>query len=94
MYLTLCLPQVLHYLAVQKPADLARHLLPCVIHAAVLKVKEEGKCLIWLVISSFPKCKCILPKLFNDGFDLFKNRKSGKHFFSQEDYKADNIPLQ
>ncbi|XP_051841746.1 rab3 GTPase-activating protein catalytic subunit isoform X2 [Antechinus flavipes] len=33
--------KVLHYLAVQKPADLARHLLPCVIHAAVLKVKEE-----------------------------------------------------
>lgn len=33
--------QVLHYLAVQKPADLARHLLPCIIHAAVLKVKDE-----------------------------------------------------
>ncbi|XP_063144774.1 rab3 GTPase-activating protein catalytic subunit isoform X1 [Candoia aspera] len=33
--------KVLHYLAIQKPADLARHLLPCVIHAAVLKVKEE-----------------------------------------------------
>ncbi|XP_034986431.1 rab3 GTPase-activating protein catalytic subunit isoform X2 [Zootoca vivipara] len=33
--------KVLHYLAGQKPADLARHLLPCVIHAAVLKVKEE-----------------------------------------------------
>ncbi|RMC18799.1 hypothetical protein DUI87_04695 [Hirundo rustica rustica] len=29
--------KVLHYLAVQKPADLARHLLPCIIHAAVLK---------------------------------------------------------
>ncbi|XP_070803091.1 rab3 GTPase-activating protein catalytic subunit isoform X2 [Pituophis catenifer annectens] len=29
--------KVLHYLAVQKPADLARHLLSCVIHAAVLK---------------------------------------------------------
>uniref|UniRef100_A0A8D0C6M4 Rab3 GTPase-activating protein catalytic subunit n=1 Tax=Salvator merianae TaxID=96440 RepID=A0A8D0C6M4_SALMN len=33
--------KVLHYLAIQKPADLARHLLPCVVHAAVLKVKEE-----------------------------------------------------
>ncbi|XP_006011569.1 rab3 GTPase-activating protein catalytic subunit isoform X2 [Latimeria chalumnae] len=33
--------KVLHYLAVQKPADLTRHLLPCIIHAAVLKVKEE-----------------------------------------------------
>lgn len=41
---SLRLLQVLHYLAMQKPADLARHLLPCVIHAAVLKVKEEGKC--------------------------------------------------
>ncbi|CAH2305375.1 rab3 GTPase-activating catalytic subunit isoform X2 [Pelobates cultripes] len=33
--------KVLHYLAVQKPADLTRHLLPCVIHAALLKVKDE-----------------------------------------------------
>uniref|UniRef100_A0A7D9NKN1 Rab3 GTPase-activating protein catalytic subunit n=1 Tax=Xenopus tropicalis TaxID=8364 RepID=A0A7D9NKN1_XENTR len=33
--------KVLHYLAVQKPADLTRHLLPCVIHAALLKLKEE-----------------------------------------------------
>ncbi|XP_040922946.1 rab3 GTPase-activating protein catalytic subunit isoform X1 [Toxotes jaculatrix] len=33
--------KVLHYLAVQKPADLARHLLPCIVHAAILKLKEE-----------------------------------------------------
>ncbi|XP_051566571.1 rab3 GTPase-activating protein catalytic subunit isoform X2 [Myxocyprinus asiaticus] len=33
--------KVLHYLAVQKPADLTRHLLPCVLHAALIKVKEE-----------------------------------------------------
>ncbi|XP_012682028.1 rab3 GTPase-activating protein catalytic subunit isoform X2 [Clupea harengus] len=33
--------KVLHYLAVQKPADLTRHLLPGLLHAAVLKVKEE-----------------------------------------------------
>uniref|UniRef100_A0A8B9KJQ6 Rab3 GTPase-activating protein catalytic subunit n=1 Tax=Astyanax mexicanus TaxID=7994 RepID=A0A8B9KJQ6_ASTMX len=33
--------RVLHYLAVQKAADLTRHLLPCALHAAVLKVKEE-----------------------------------------------------
>ncbi|CAB1328595.1 unnamed protein product [Coregonus sp. 'balchen'] len=33
--------QVLHYLAVQKPADLSRHLLPCILHAAILKEKEE-----------------------------------------------------
>ncbi|XP_053554210.1 rab3 GTPase-activating protein catalytic subunit [Bombina bombina] len=33
--------KVLHYLAFQKPADLTRHLLPCVINAALLKVKEE-----------------------------------------------------
>uniref|UniRef100_A0A8C4SEX9 Rab3 GTPase-activating protein catalytic subunit n=1 Tax=Erpetoichthys calabaricus TaxID=27687 RepID=A0A8C4SEX9_ERPCA len=33
--------KVLHYLAVQKPADLTQHLLPCIIHAAILKVKEE-----------------------------------------------------
>lgn len=51
----LCLPQVLHYLAMQKPADLARHLLPCVIHAAVLKVKEEGKCLSCQSLRPLPK---------------------------------------
>ncbi|XP_047465417.1 rab3 GTPase-activating protein catalytic subunit isoform X2 [Mugil cephalus] len=33
--------KVLHYLAMQKPAELARHLLPCIIHAAILKLKEE-----------------------------------------------------
>ncbi|XP_061548192.1 rab3 GTPase-activating protein catalytic subunit isoform X2 [Phycodurus eques] len=33
--------KVLHYLEVQKPADLTCHLLPCIIHAAILKLKEE-----------------------------------------------------
>ncbi|XP_056285379.1 rab3 GTPase-activating protein catalytic subunit isoform X3 [Pseudoliparis swirei] len=33
--------KVLHYLAVQKPADLTRNLLPCILHAAILKLKEE-----------------------------------------------------
>lgn len=33
--------KVLHYLALQKPSELTRHLLPCVLHAALLKIKEE-----------------------------------------------------
>ncbi|XP_065108539.1 rab3 GTPase-activating protein catalytic subunit isoform X1 [Paramisgurnus dabryanus] len=33
--------KVLHYLVVQKPADLMRHLLPCVLHASFLKIKDE-----------------------------------------------------
>uniref|UniRef100_A0A673X6E4 Rab3 GTPase-activating protein catalytic subunit n=1 Tax=Salmo trutta TaxID=8032 RepID=A0A673X6E4_SALTR len=33
--------KVLHYLVVQKPADLTCHLLPCILHAAILKEKEE-----------------------------------------------------
>ncbi|XP_032358737.1 rab3 GTPase-activating protein catalytic subunit isoform X2 [Etheostoma spectabile] len=33
--------KVLHYLAVQKPADLTCHLLPCVLHAAILKLNKE-----------------------------------------------------
>ncbi|XP_051938960.1 rab3 GTPase-activating protein catalytic subunit [Hippocampus zosterae] len=33
--------KVLHFLEVQKPADLSCHLLPCIIHAAILKLKEE-----------------------------------------------------
>lgn len=32
---------MLHYLSVQKASDLTRHLLPCVLHAALLKIKEE-----------------------------------------------------
>uniref|UniRef100_A0A673AP60 Rab3 GTPase-activating protein catalytic subunit n=1 Tax=Sphaeramia orbicularis TaxID=375764 RepID=A0A673AP60_9TELE len=35
--------KVLHYLAVQKPADFTLHLLPCLLHAAILKLKEEGE---------------------------------------------------
>ncbi|XP_043086418.1 LOW QUALITY PROTEIN: rab3 GTPase-activating protein catalytic subunit-like [Puntigrus tetrazona] len=33
--------KVLHYLSQQKASDLTRHLLPCVLHAALLKIKEE-----------------------------------------------------
>ncbi|XP_064182780.1 rab3 GTPase-activating protein catalytic subunit [Anguilla rostrata] len=33
--------KVLHYLAMQKPADLTQHLLPCVLQAAILKMKDE-----------------------------------------------------
>nr|XP_061799403.1 rab3 GTPase-activating protein catalytic subunit-like [Nerophis lumbriciformis] len=33
--------KVLHFLEGQKPADLTCHLLPCIIHAASLKLKEE-----------------------------------------------------
>uniref|UniRef100_A0A9J7XK39 Rab3 GTPase-activating protein catalytic subunit n=1 Tax=Cyprinus carpio carpio TaxID=630221 RepID=A0A9J7XK39_CYPCA len=36
--------KVLHYLSQQKPSDLTRHLMPCVLHAALLKIKEEGQC--------------------------------------------------
>uniref|UniRef100_UPI0037E8220F rab3 GTPase-activating protein catalytic subunit isoform X2 n=1 Tax=Semicossyphus pulcher TaxID=241346 RepID=UPI0037E8220F len=33
--------KVLHYLAMQKPADVTRHLLPCILHSAILKLKDE-----------------------------------------------------
>ncbi|XP_039889639.1 rab3 GTPase-activating protein catalytic subunit-like isoform X2 [Simochromis diagramma] len=33
--------KVLRYMAMQKPADLARHLLPCILHATIQKLKEE-----------------------------------------------------
>nr|XP_033801626.1 rab3 GTPase-activating protein catalytic subunit [Geotrypetes seraphini] len=51
--------KVLHYLAVQKPADLTRHLLPCVIHAAVLKVKEEE------LIEDIPSVKKIIKQIIS-----------------------------
>uniref|UniRef100_A0A8C4QM23 Rab3 GTPase-activating protein catalytic subunit n=1 Tax=Eptatretus burgeri TaxID=7764 RepID=A0A8C4QM23_EPTBU len=34
--------RVLHFLAGLKPAEVAQHLLPCLIHAALLKVEEES----------------------------------------------------
>ncbi|XP_061782570.1 rab3 GTPase-activating protein catalytic subunit [Nerophis lumbriciformis] len=43
--------KVLHYLELQKPADLTCHLLPCIIHAAILKVKEEAS------VDSIPSVK-------------------------------------
>ncbi|XP_041671566.1 rab3 GTPase-activating protein catalytic subunit isoform X2 [Cheilinus undulatus] len=33
--------KVLHYLAMLKPADVTRHLLPCILHSAILKLKDE-----------------------------------------------------
>uniref|UniRef100_A0A671MSY6 Rab3 GTPase-activating protein catalytic subunit n=1 Tax=Sinocyclocheilus anshuiensis TaxID=1608454 RepID=A0A671MSY6_9TELE len=33
--------KVLHYLSQQNASDLTRHLMPCVLHAALLKIKEE-----------------------------------------------------
>ncbi|XP_024140903.1 rab3 GTPase-activating protein catalytic subunit [Oryzias melastigma] len=33
--------KVLHYFAMQKPGDVASHLFPCVINAALLKLKQE-----------------------------------------------------
>nr|XP_054590315.1 rab3 GTPase-activating protein catalytic subunit isoform X3 [Nothobranchius furzeri] len=33
--------KILHYLTMQKPGDLARHLLPCLLHAALLKLQQE-----------------------------------------------------
>uniref|UniRef100_A0A8C6P014 Rab3 GTPase-activating protein catalytic subunit n=1 Tax=Nothobranchius furzeri TaxID=105023 RepID=A0A8C6P014_NOTFU len=35
--------KILHYLTMQKPGDLARHLLPCLLHAALLKLQQEGE---------------------------------------------------
>uniref|UniRef100_A0A8C9Y7Y3 Rab3 GTPase-activating protein catalytic subunit n=1 Tax=Sander lucioperca TaxID=283035 RepID=A0A8C9Y7Y3_SANLU len=42
--------KVLHYLAVQKPADLTCHLLPCVLHAAILKLNEEASVLTACIV--------------------------------------------
>ncbi|XP_069472663.1 rab3 GTPase-activating protein catalytic subunit isoform X2 [Ambystoma mexicanum] len=49
--------KVLHYLAVQKPADLTRHLLPCIIHAAVIKIKEEE------IIEEIPSVQKIITQI-------------------------------
>ncbi|XP_004375144.1 rab3 GTPase-activating protein catalytic subunit isoform X1 [Trichechus manatus latirostris] len=73
--------KVLHYLAVQKPADLARHLLPCVIHAAVLKVKEEES------LENISSVKKIIKQIISHSSKVL-------HFPNPEDKKLEEIILQ
>uniref|UniRef100_A0A8C8R4W1 Rab3 GTPase-activating protein catalytic subunit n=1 Tax=Pelusios castaneus TaxID=367368 RepID=A0A8C8R4W1_9SAUR len=70
--------KVLHYLAVQKPADLARHLLPCVIHAAVLKVKEEES------LEDIPSVKKIIKQIISHSSKVLR-------FPNPEDKKLEEI---
>ncbi|XP_053522830.1 rab3 GTPase-activating protein catalytic subunit isoform X2 [Artibeus jamaicensis] len=70
--------KVLHYLAVQKPADLARHLLPCVIHAAVLKVKEEEN------LENISSVKKIIKQIISHSSKVL-------HFPNPEDKKLEEI---
>ena len=37
------LSQVLHWLAAMKPADVAARLMPMLIHAAIVKLSEQGE---------------------------------------------------
>nr|XP_020635296.1 rab3 GTPase-activating protein catalytic subunit isoform X3 [Pogona vitticeps] len=70
--------KVLHYLAVQKPADLARHLLPCVIHAAVLKVKEEES------VEDISSVKKIIKQIITNSSKVLR-------FLNPEDKKLEEI---
>ncbi|XP_021092638.1 rab3 GTPase-activating protein catalytic subunit isoform X4 [Heterocephalus glaber] len=70
--------KVLHYLAIQKPADLARHLLPCVIHAAVLKVKEEES------LENISSVKKIIRQIISHSSKVL-------HFPNPEDKKLEEI---
>uniref|UniRef100_A0A5F4VTE3 Rab3 GTPase-activating protein catalytic subunit n=1 Tax=Callithrix jacchus TaxID=9483 RepID=A0A5F4VTE3_CALJA len=70
--------KVLHYLAIQKPADLARHLLPCVIHAAVLKVKEEES------LEDISSVKKIIKQIISHSSKVL-------HFPNPEDKKLEEI---
>lgn len=70
--------KVLHYLAIQKPADLARHLLPSVIHAAVLKVKEEES------LENISSVKKIIKQIISHSSKVL-------HFPNPEDKKLEEI---
>ncbi|XP_010604488.1 rab3 GTPase-activating protein catalytic subunit isoform X2 [Fukomys damarensis] len=70
--------KVLHYLAIQKPADLARHLLPCVIHAAVVKVKEEES------LENISSVKKIIRQIISHSSKVL-------HFPNPEDKKLEEI---
>ncbi|KAI6065355.1 Rab3 GTPase-activating protein catalytic subunit isoform X1 [Aix galericulata] len=73
--------KVLHYLAVQKPADLARHLLSCIIHAAVLKVKEEE------VLEDISSVKKIIKQIISHSSKVLR-------FPNPEDKKLEEIIAQ
>ncbi|XP_077303937.1 rab3 GTPase-activating protein catalytic subunit isoform X1 [Lithobates pipiens] len=73
--------KVLHYLAMQKPADLARHLLPCVIHAALLKVKEEE------IAEDIPSVKASVKRIVSHSSKILR-------FPSPEDKKLEDIISQ
>ncbi|NWV59056.1 RB3GP protein, partial [Malurus elegans] len=73
--------KVLHYLAVQKPADLARHLLPCIIHAAVLKVKDEE------ALEDISSVKKIIKQIISHSSKVLR-------FPSPEDKKLEEIIAQ
>ncbi|XP_075465641.1 rab3 GTPase-activating protein catalytic subunit isoform X2 [Ascaphus truei] len=73
--------KVLHYLAVQKPADLTRHLLPCVIHAALLKVKEEE------IVEDIPSLKKTIKHIISHSSKVLR-------FPNPEDKKLEDINNQ
>lgn len=73
--------KVLHYLAVQKPADLTRHLLPCIIHAALLKVKEEE------TVEDIPSVKSAIKRIISHSSKVLR-------FPSPEDKKLEDIITQ
>ncbi|CAN2390051.1 Rab3 GTPase-activating protein catalytic subunit [Pristimantis euphronides] len=73
--------KVLHYLAIQKPADLTRHLLPCIIHAALLKVKDEG------VLEDITSVKSSIKRIISHSSKVLR-------FPSPEDKKLEDIISQ
>ncbi|XP_063789852.1 rab3 GTPase-activating protein catalytic subunit isoform X2 [Pseudophryne corroboree] len=70
--------KVLRYLAIQKPSDLTRHLLPCVIHAALLKVKEEE------ILEDIPSVKKSIKQIISHASKVLR-------FPNPEDKKLEDI---
>ncbi|XP_018417310.1 PREDICTED: rab3 GTPase-activating protein catalytic subunit isoform X2 [Nanorana parkeri] len=73
--------KVLHYLAVQKPADLTRHLVPCIIHAALLKVKEEE------IVEDIPSVQASIKRIVSHASKILR-------FPNPEDKKMEDIISQ
>ncbi|XP_059822242.1 rab3 GTPase-activating protein catalytic subunit [Hypanus sabinus] len=58
--------KVLHYLVGLKPADLTRHLLPCILHAALLKIKEEES------VEDIPSVKKLIQQIITQAGKLLR----------------------
>ncbi|XP_059172739.1 rab3 GTPase-activating protein catalytic subunit-like [Physella acuta] len=69
--------KVLHYLASMKPAEVVLHLMPCVVHAAIVKLVEES------IQTSVPNVKSIIDPIISKAAKVTRNFSLDKKKYSE-----------